>query len=753
MPLEIYFEDTEFKTCLDASRTGLKWQQGDSVVVSNDFDASTALCVYSGGGKMMIDVPAGATSITAKYPAAAVSATTQHQAVAGTLNGRNYPLSATAQIQSGSATLKFSPVGSAFAMNVFNPNTDGEKLLSIRVNAPQMKEARTVTMDTPFELDKTAPQEKKTYDKQVYLCLDRAQYNKVNFHVVTDSFEYDITSNEVYMDCSSHDFLVLNLDLGHCKVSLTGYADCEDFTSGGTITIGYIEPENKEPEGPEDLDFSRVGYHYSDTPLPTYPVGKTVTLAQAEAAVSGGTASSITDFLQKALDSTPDGTALLVKEGTYVTTAPLNIQRSIVLRGEGADKTIIKSDTGPDKSTVVIGKGYSATTSSQTTVTDSHVPVGAFYVNVADVSLFNVGDEVIVRRPGTAEWIHAIRMDQIDDPVHPAWDPKDFDMELHRIITRIIGTRLYFDLPLPMDIDSIYGGATVVKATVKRLTEAGVEDLTVMSDYDPSITTTATLTRGSKSVTITYESDENHSKSGVTFRAVAHCWAKGVTARNYISWSFGFQQGSRLNTITDCHSLHPVSLITGSRRYAFNMARCEGCLVENCTADEDRHMFVTPNRADGPNVFYNCTGTNCFSNAGPHCYWATMTLYDNVSVDGTFSVEDVGGEADLTSHGWQGANHVLWNCTAAYLICHNPWATAKNYAYGCIGTKQWGTYFWESPVGKDPAQWISTDKWRLDGQWYPSLAGGQSGTAKVTPNSLYESQLQARHAAGGYIWK
>lgn len=538
-------------------------------------------------------------------------------------------------------------------------------------------------------------------------------------------------------------------DNGYKKV----HSGSENFAEDGTIPLEYIEPDNKDPQGPQDLDFSRVGYHYGDTELPVYAVGKTVTLAEAETAVSEGKSASIADFLQHAIDATPLGTALLIKEGTYVIETSLTLCRSIVIRGEGADKTVIKAKMGPDKSTIVIGKALSVSYGRASKVTDTHVPVGAFYVNVENPALFTVGDEVCVRRPGTAQWIHDIRMDQIDDPVHPSWNPADFNMAWYRKITRIRESRLYFDLPLPMDIDSVYGAADVVKVATNRLMEAGVEDLCVMSDYDPSITTKATLTRGSEKVTITYESDENHSKSGLTFRAVANCWAKGVTAKHYISWGVGMQQGSRLVTVTDCHSFKPVSLITGSRRYAFNMAGCEGCLVRDCTADEDRHMFVTPNRTDGPNVFFNCTGTNCFSNAGPHCYWATMMLYDNVRVDGLLSVEDVGGEAVETSHGWQGANHVLWNCTAASLVCQNPWATAKNYAYGCIGRKQWGSYFYLDPTGMDPASWQSTDLWRLDGQWSPSLRGGESGTSRVTPDSLYESQLASRHAAGGYIWK
>lgn len=750
--LVLHIENTDVKTCLNAGRTRLEWEEGDSIFISNNFDASIAWAIYSPEGSICVDVPAGATEITAIYPSSTSVPVDQRQSEAGVLNGRNYPMSATAPIEGDGATLKFTPCAGAFAMNIFNPRSEGEKLVSVAAVSPQMDGVRCVTLDSPFELDTDASAVKRTYSKQVYLCLDRGKYNKVNFHVVTSLCEYDITTNDVLMDCEGNDFLVLNLDLGNCKASLSESFSSEDFTEDGEIYIGYLEPDNKDPEGPLDLDFSRVGYHYGDTAIPEYPVGRTVTLAQAEDAVKAGTAGGIAEFLQKAIDSTPDRTALLIKEGTYVIKTQLSLQRSIVIRGEGADKTIIEADLPADKSTLAIGPAYKVSSYASSKVTDTHVPVGAFYVNVADASLFNVGDEVNVLRPATDDWIHAIRMDCIDDPVHPSWDPREFDMAFSRKITRKIGTRLYFDLPLPMDIDSIYGGAEVVKITTNRISEAGVEDITVMSAFDPSVTETSMHTRGTQKVTITFCCDENHSKSGLTFRSAEHCWAKGVTVKHYKSWGIGMQEGSRCITVEDCRSVEPVSLITGQRRYAFNMLRCEGCLVENCTADEDRHMFVTANRADGPNVFHNCTGTNCFSNAGPHCYWATMTLYDNVTVDGLLSVEDVGGEADLTSHGWQGANHVLWNCTAPYIICQSPWATARNWAYGSIGTKKWGSYFAEDPAGKDPATWVSTDKWRPDGRWSPALQGGQAGSSRVSPSSLYESQLASRHAAGGRIW-
>jgi hypothetical protein len=180
--------------------------------------------------------------------------------------------------------------------------------------------------------------------------------------------------------------------------------------------------------------------------------------------------------------------------------------------------------------------------------------------------------------------------------------------------------------------------------------------------------------------------------------------------------------GARYITVTDCTSLHPVSVITGSRRYAFHIGRGEMCLVKNCRAEEDRHAFVVGPRDSGPNVFAFCESVKTISDVGPHQRWAMGTLYDNQITDNLLAVQDGGNNG--TGHGWRGTNFILWNCTAARLVCQSPWATGLNWCVGCIGAREPGRL-------KD----------RLPGEWI-------SHGTPVSPSSLYEWQLSERQKNG-----
>lgn len=769
---------SDVRTTLDAGRSHIVWTDGDAISVFNDSDASVARAIYP--SSLIVSIPEAATALKAVYPETSGSfeepgisfPKAQTQAAAGTLNGKYYPIVAEAQISGGRADLAFEAAGSAFALNVFNPTVSGEKLVSVSVQPSGMTEPVVVTLDTPYALSSGTPAVKRSFEGQVYVCFEKGKYSSVVFKVTTTAGSYTITSNSTEINCFDYDFQLLNLDLSHCSVTITlpglGVEEFEIDEEGKTVDITsslenpVFDPSEAafaDPTRAEDLDFSRVGYHYGDTPIPDYPVSTTITVADVEAAVLSGSATDAADVINNAIAAAPGGTAVLLKEGTYHIGSTISFSRDrVVLRGEGAEKTLIIAEYNPSNPTyscVLFGLDpkSSIDLSSLTEVADAHVPAGAMYVNVRDASHFNIGDNVRLYRRATPAWISAIRMDCIDDPVNPSWDPAEFNIDYERRVTAVSGSRVYFDNPVAMDIDGIYGGGFLMKCSTPRISECGLENLTLQSTYDPSVVCTAEIDESSFKHYGAYPCDENHSRNGVLVRAAEHCWIKGVSGRHFFFATVSLQKGARFITVEDCHSFEPVSIITGSRRYAFAIGLAEACIVKDCTADKDRHMFVTPSRSNGPNVFLRCTGTNCYSVAGPHCYWATFILYDNVSVDDEFNVNDTGGEAELSSHGWTGVNHVLWNCTAPLFAVQSPWATGKNYACGCVGKKRWGHYFNVDPRGKDPQSWIPTDKWRPDGEWTPPIAGGETNTVRMAVESLYESQLEARHAAGIYLYR
>ena len=156
-------------------------------------------------------------------------------------------------------------------------------------------------------------------------------------------------------------------------------------------------------------------------------------------------------------------------------------------------------------------------------------------------------------------------------------------------------------------------------------------------------------------------------------------------------------------------------------------------------------------------MIYQEGNIKCLSESGPHCFWAVGVLYDCIKMDSSqISVQDSDYVGTGASHGWQGANHVLWNCEAPYIVCQSPWVaegrnpTGRNYCIGCIGTKRLtstkhfitGEYLTDRPQGEwipDPGEGGSNTSHVTSGTYYGATANGLS---------LYEAQLEARKAAG-----
>ena len=450
-------------------------------------------------------------------------------------------------------------------------------------------------------------------------------------------------------------------------------------------------------------DFSHVGYMYGDEAIPDVQVVVEVS------PVEGDDRENIQAAINQVQGMPPDTNgfrgAVLLKKGTYQVKGQLYIRASgVVLKGEGMtnEGTVVVADGTGKRDFIVIGNGSGRKDDlgSKVNISEDYVPLGRRYVVVDDASGYNTGDEIAIYRPGTANWISDLRMDQIPNPdgATKQWKPSSYSFYFERLVTKVSADTIFFRNPVVMAMDSMYGGGSVNKCTSDRIQKVGVENLCLKSAFAS-------------------DNDEDHAWVGIKFNAVEHAWAKGVT-----SWYFGYactsiDKAARLVTVENCHCRKPKSMISGGRRYSFNVGGSMN-LVRDCSADEGRHDFVTGSRVRGPNVFTNCTVTNTFADAGPHHRWAMGTLYDIVVTDGSINVQDRG--ASGSGHGWAGANQVFWNCKGASSICQSPWVSAKNYNFGFMGEKNSGRYA------------------RPDGVW---VGHQQTG---LFPESLYQAQLDAR---------
>ncbi len=464
----------------------------------------------------------------------------------------------------------------------------------------------------------------------------------------------------------------------------------KEFAKGNGV-LPYVYPDKNGDQIP---DFSHVGYHWGESNIPDLPVVKVVQPPTEDA----------TAAIQAAIDNCTGGAIRLI-QGTYNVSGTIYLNKSgVVLRGDGEGKTVITATGDTQRSLIIVGGSGSRQLDWGTAVevTESYVPVGRYWVEVADASGFAKGDDVVIYRPGTDEWIHDLKMDQIaeaaDGRTVTQWKASAYNLEYERKVMKVEGNKIWFDNPVVMALDSKYGGGKVMKYSFPgRISECGVENLSCYSttSKDPE--------------------DEDHGWTAVQMKNVEHSWVRNLTSRKFGYCCVDMAGGSKNITVDHCTSLEPVSQITGSRRYAFHISGGQLCMVKNCLCDEDRHQYVTASKVCGPNVFMDSKGTKAHADAGPHHRWATGALYDNIVTDDALNVQDRGNMG--SGHGWAGANFVFWNCTAASIVCQKPWVSATNWCIGCKGLRKAGVKFKDRPVG----EWAS------------------HGTP-VEPKSLYKAQ-------------
>ena len=450
-----------------------------------------------------------------------------------------------------------------------------------------------------------------------------------------------------------------------------------------TTTLVSIDSNGKltykpDLKGTVIPDFSGVGYQNSEKPIPVVPVVKTVTAVVGDNVANVQTA--INEVAALPLVNGIRG-AILFKAGTYEMSTTINVTASgIVLRGEG-QKTIFKA-TGIvqyDLIHIIGATGKTDLTSTQKQVTDAFVPVGTKNVTVQSGHTFAVGDWVHFRREPNDAWIHMLGMDTLTkiDPLATNWTASSYKISYERKILNIQGNVLTFDAPVMDIIDPVYANAFVVKFSSGRISNCAVENLKMTSSYTSS-------------------TDELHGWNAIYMDNVENCWVKNVVAYSFGYSCVNVNDGGAFVTVDSCSMIDPISIITGGRRYSFNL-NGQRSLVQNCITRNGRHDYVDGSRTPGPNVFYNSTATLEHADIGPHHRWSTGILIDNVSTDGQIRVQD---RADSGSgHGWSGAQIMFWNCTSPDFVVQDPPSFHCNWAIGCVGpitnVGQWTT----NPLG------------------------------------------------------
>jgi hypothetical protein len=472
------------------------------------------------------------------------------------------------------------------------------------------------------------------------------------------------------------------------------------------------------------LDFSGAGYRGGGVQLPDVQAMAVVEPAQGDA--TARIQAAIDAVSQLPADAMGLRGAVLLRKGSYDIAGKLLVHTGgVVLRGEGshAEGTVLRATGAVRRNVLEIGSGAGPTIlpGTEQEITDLYVPSGARTFQVADASQYKAGDTVLVRRVGNERWLHQIGMDAIymrpgtDGSSTRQWEP--FDLDFDRVITAVDGCTITVDVPIANAIERKWGGGRLYKYTdVERIEQAGVENMRVVSDFDPAVLSTV-MDNGR---TYPYYADEDHAERFVVFNSVKNGWARDL-AGFHLSYAL-VQLGrfSKWITVQDCYVSDMVSIVTGGRRYSIYV-QGQQHLVQRIYAETARHAFIYDSAVAGPNVVLDSESFRDYNTSEPHHRWSAGGLFDQVKAP--VSIRDRGWLG--SGHGWSGANYVNWN-TEGKLTSQQP-PTAQNYVIGHVGPKIPPLL----PNAYDPRP-------RRDAYWE------SHGQHVAAPASLYKQQLAQR---------
>lgn len=465
--------------------------------------------------------------------------------------------------------------------------------------------------------------------------------------------------------------LLLLIGLVYSGIAQTSAQSFPFEVKQGKLIYGSDERGNRLP------DYSYCGYRASEVPIPD--VGNVIFVPQQE----GNSSRAIQDAIDYVASLAPDKStgfrgAVLLDKGTFVLHESLRISASgIVLRGMHREQTILKK-TGTDRSALLYVEGVDNRRITDTLViTNEYLPVNASSLSLSGSSIPEKGERILVIRTSSKEWIASIGCDIYGGGISAlGWKPGEADLVWDRTVSLSASHRITLDAPLTAAIDMHREKALLLRYEWNgRISNCGVENMTLISDYDSN-----------------FPKDEAHCWTGISIEHAENCWVRMVNFKHFAGSAVMVQPTGSKITVEDCKSTDPVSETGGMRRQTFHTMG-QQTLFQRCYSRHGIHDFSTGYCAAGPNAFVQCEAEETLGFSGSVGSWACGVLFDIVDIDGhNLTFKNLGQDKNGT--GWNAANSMFWQCTAAEIECFSASGDAANYAYGCwaqfSGNGYWG---------------------------------------------------------------
>lgn len=432
----------------------------------------------------------------------------------------------------------------------------------------------------------------------------------------------------------------------------------------------------KDERGNRILDYSYCGYRNSDADIPDVPA---VVYVSPEEGDNSGLIQEAIDYVSS-LKPDADGHrgAVLLEKGVYHLDRALRIAASgVVLRGADKAGTVLVK-RGWNRGAVLYVEGrYDREVTDTLEILSDYVPVNGTAFRVSSASSLKKGDRVMVFRPSEKEWIQSIGCDIFGGGIDAlGWKKGDVDLNWDRVVAGVRGDTVTLNAPLSMALARADAKSRMLAYTwTGRIADCGVENLTMVSDYDKR-----------------YGMDENHAWTGVSIDNAENCWVRNLDFKQFAGSAVIVQHHASNVTVEDCISTNPVSEKAGMRRRTFYTVG-QHTLFQRCYSEHGINDFAAGMAAPGPNAFVQCESKESEGFSGSIGAWACGLLFDIVDIDGNDLVFANLGQAK-NGAGWNTANSMFWQCTAAEIKCFSPAVDGRNYAYGCwaqfSGDGVWG---------------------------------------------------------------